>query len=331
MPQFHEYSTPLDEVVPARIIDSSTENAKFDPGQHMPAINTNKPQDTKPDIQLRGKYSYYLKNCIVYIISAILQYSVANGTLNLLTSFAGEEKGFATLVVVYVSSYMVILAPGLIKSLGCKTVIVIVNVGYLLFSIGNIKAEYYTLIPAAVFGGYSVGTVWVCGATYLNILGVSYAKNHKTTPNKMISYTNGISMFCFSSGTLMGNAISSLILLPIRENGVTKVTNATKECSLEPENLADNKFVYILRSTIIAMSIVSLILSVFFLDALKEEKIGQFKIKDLLTNIKNSLIDFKKALFHLNIAFVIPLLIADGIGIGFFPGTFSRVRKCACI
>ena len=73
---------------------------------------------------------------------------------------------------------MVIVAPGLIKSLGCKTVIVIVNIGYLLFSIGNIKVEYYTLIPAAVFGGYSVGTVWVCGATYLNILGVSYAQNH---------------------------------------------------------------------------------------------------------------------------------------------------------
>jgi len=125
-------------------------------------VITDKLKRTEVDYQRRrGKYSYYMKNCIVYIISAILQYSVANGTLNLLTSFAGEEKGFATLVVVYVSSYLVILAPGLIKSLGCscKPVIVIVNVGYLLFSIGSIKVEYYSLIPAAVFGRYSVG-VW---------------------------------------------------------------------------------------------------------------------------------------------------------------------------
>ena len=325
MPQFHVYSTALDDVVAARIIDSNTE---IDPRHHVLAINTNKPQDTKKDIQQRGKYSYYLKNCIVYIVSAILQYSVANGSLNLLTSLAGEEKGFATLIVLYVSSYLVILAPGLIKSLGCKPVIVIVNVGYLLFSIGSIKVEYYTLIPAAVFGGYSVGTVWVCGATYLNILGVSYAQNHKTTANKMISYTNGISNFCFCSGTLIGNAISSLILLPTRENGATRVANATEECSLEPENLAGNKFVYILRSTIIAMSIVGLILSVFFLDALKEEKIERFKITDLLTDIKESLINLMKAICSLNIVLVIPLLIANGINMGFFPGTFSRVRKC---
>ena len=318
MPQFHVYSTALDEVVAARIIDH------IDPGQYASA-NTDKHQD---DGQRRGKYSYYLKNCIVYIISAILQYSVANGSLNLLTSLAGEEKGFATLVVVYISAYMVVIAPGLIKSLGCKPVIVIVNVGYLLFSIGNIRVEYYSLIPAAVFGGYSVGTVWVCGATYLNILGVSYAQNHKTTANKMISYTNGISMFCFSSGTLIGNALSSLILLPTRENNVTRVANATEECALEPENLAENKFVYILRSTIIAMSIVGLILSIFFLDALKEEKIERFKVTDLSTNMKNSLIDFMKALRSLNIVLVIPLVIAVGIGIGFFPGTFSRVRKC---
>ena len=322
MPQFHSYSIAVDEVVAARIIDS-IENTKLHNAQSV--IITD--ELTREDGQRRGKYSYYLKNCIIYIISAILQYSVANGTLNLLTSLAGKEMGFATLVVVYVSSYMVILAPGSIKSLGCKTVIVIVNVGYLLFSIGNIKVEYYTLIPAAVFGGYSVGTVWVCGSTYLNILGVSYAQNHKTSANKMISYTNGISMFCFSSGMLLGSALASLILLPTREYDITRATNSSEECFIEPETLAESKFVYILRSTIIAMCIVSLILSVFFLDNLKEEKIERFKLTDLLTNTKNSLIDIMKVFCRIRIVLIMPLLIADGIGIGYLPGIFSRVRK----
>ena len=323
MSKFHTYSTTVCEVVATRIIEhTETHDAKSDLGQDaiFPAKSTKKVDHR------RGKYySYYMKNFAVYVVSAILQYSVANGTLNLLTSLAGEEKGFATLVVTYISSYMAIFAPGLIKSLGCKTVIVIVNTGYLIFSIGIFKFEYYTLIPAAVFGGYSVGTVWICGATYLNILGVSYAENHQTTANKMISYTNGISMFCFSGGFLIGNTISSLLLLPTRDNDVTMVSNATEECSLEPEKLAEDKFVYMFRSTIVLMSIVGLILSIFFLDTLKEEKTEPFRITGLLINTKNCLLEYRKALCHPNISLATPLSIAVGVGIAFFPGTFSRV------
>ena len=113
-------------VVAARIIES-TEGAKLNPESSPeynaePVVITDKLTRTEVDYQRRrGKYSYYMKNCIVYIISAILQYSVANGTLNLLTSFAGEEKGFATLV----RRRVCFLIPGntcIIKSLGCKPV-----------------------------------------------------------------------------------------------------------------------------------------------------------------------------------------------------------------
>jgi len=324
MPQFHVYSTTVDEVVAVRIIDSTdNEAAKFDSA---------KESNVRAGADRRGKYSYYMKNIAVYIVSAILQYAVANGTLNLLTSFAGEEKGFTTLVVTYISSYLSIFAPGMIKSLGCKTVIVMVNTGYLIFSIGNFKVDYYTLLPAAIFGGYSIGTVWICGATYLNLLGVSYAQSHRTTTaNKMISYTNGISMFCFSSGTLIGNAVSSLILLPTRESDVTRVANATEECSLRPENLVENKFVYILRGTITMMSVAGLVLSIFLLDALKEEKVERFKITSLLTNMKSSFMEYRKAWCQFNIALTTPLVISLGIGIAFFPGTFSRVNNVIAI
>ena len=338
MPQFHVYSTTIYEVVASSIIDSTEGNSSHISGESSIA-RAGKPTTThdvpfKPPAEeqldlgvdsRRGKYSYYMNNFIVYIVSAILQYSVTNGTLNLLTSLAGEEKGFATLIVTYIASYMAIFAPGLIKSLGCKAVIVIVNICYLIFSIGNFKVEYYTLIPAAIFGGYSIGTAWICGATYLNILGVSYAQNHRTTANKMISYTNGVSMFCFSSGCLFGSIISSLLLFPTRDDEAAMATNATEECSLEPENLAENKFVYIFRSTMVLMSIVGLILSIFFLDTLREEKIERFRILNLLTIVKNSLIETGKVWFHPNIGLVTPLLIAGGIGIAFFPGTFSRV------
>ena len=102
-------------------------------------------------------------------------------------------------------------------------------------------------------------------------------------------------------------------------------TNATEECSLEPENLAENKFVYIFRSTMLCMSIVGLILSIFFLDNLKEEKIEPFRLLSLSTNVKNSLKETGRAWCHPNIGLASPLFIAGGIGIAFFEGTFSRV------
>jgi len=265
---------------------------------------------------------------MVYIISAILQYASVNGMLSLLTSLAGEQKGFVTLVVTYVAGYLTVITPGLITSLGCKKVIVIVNIGYLLFSIGNFYTEYYTLLPASVFGGYSIVSVWVCGTTYLNTLGMNYAKTHKTTENKMISYTNGISLACFNSGMLVGNLVSSLLLLPTRNSDAIKPINATEQCSLEPENLSENQWVYFLRGTLTGMCVVALILSVFFLDDLKEEMVTRFSIIKLCMDIKENIIECGKVALHPNICLAIPWIIACGIAIAVFPGTFSRVSHC---
>ena len=212
MPQFHIYSTESSEVIAGRII-ASTEKE----------LDVGKVDYEKFSVEVRRARNSYMKNVLIYVITAILQYSVVNSSFSLMTSLAGERKGFAALVVSYASTMFAILTPGLIASLGCKAVIITVNIGYLILSIGNFTVEYYSLLPAAVFAGYSVGSVWICGATYLNLLGIGYAKYHKTTENKMISYTNGISMFCFSSGFLFGNTISSLLLSPTRDNEAVKV------------------------------------------------------------------------------------------------------------
>ena len=213
MPKFYAYSSTVLDLVASRMVEAGESD-----DADMTELNNRK-----------GKYSYFVKNAMVYIISAILQYASVNSILSVLTSLAGEQKGFVTLVVTYVAGYLTVITPGLITSLGCKKVIVIVNIGYLLFSIGNFYTEYYTLLPASVFGGYSIVSVWVCGTTYLNTLGMNYAKTHKTTENKMISYTNGISMACFSSGMLVGNLVSSSLLSPTRDNDAGKPVNTTEQ------------------------------------------------------------------------------------------------------
>ena len=317
MPQFHIYSSTVHELVAKRVA--------IDVG------GSNDVDDATLDNVRSSKY-YYLKNTIICVISAVLQYAAVNGTLSLVTSLAGERKGFAALFVTYVAGYLAIISPGLITSLGCKKVIVTVNIGYLVFSIGNFYTEYWTLLPAGVFGGYSIATVWVCVTTYLNTLGVSYAKTHRTTESKMISYTNGISMACFSSGILIGNLVSSLLLTPTRHDDVVKSVNSTEVCSLgQPENLSENRWVYFLRGTLTGMCVIALILSVFFLDNLKEEVITKFSITKLAVDVKENIVESGKAVLQPNVGLVIPWIIACGIGIAVFPGTFSRVSLCVCV
>jgi len=271
-----------------------------------------------------------LKNILLYWIAATLLYSVTNASFNVLTSLAGERKGFAALVVTYISTALAILTPGLMASLGCKAVI-IVSISYLLFSIGNFTVEYYSLLPGAVFGGFSVNSAWISGATYLNLLGINYAKYHKTTENKMISYTNGISMFCFCGTFLLGNTVSSLLLSPTRDNEAVKDVNSTEECSLEPENIAENVWVYAFRGTLTGMCILALILLIF-LDDVKDETVNdkKFGVKNLLRNVKETIHEFGKASCQLNIGLVIPITLAAGIGIGYIQGTFSRVSIAVC-
>ncbi|XP_065908966.1 protein unc-93 homolog A-like [Dysidea avara] len=315
MPQFHIYSTTSSEMIAGRIITSTEKE-----------LDVGKMDYKNFSVEVRRAKNSYIKNVLIYVITAVLQYSVANGSFSLMTSLAGERKGFAALVVTYISTMLAILTPGLIASLGCKAVIIMANIGYLIFSIGNFTVQYFTLLPAAVFAGYSVGSVWICGATYLNLLGMNYAKYHKTTENKMISYTNGISMFCFSSGFLFGNAVSSLLLSPTRDSDAVKVGNSTDECSLEPENIAENVWVYALRGTLTGMCILSLFLLIF-LDNVKDETVNckKFALKNLLTNITETVIEFGKGCMQLRIGLVLPIPIAAGIEIAYFPGTFSRV------
>ena len=294
MPKFHVYSSTIQEVIAERTMEAG----ERDNVDTVPRTVTGR----------TGKYSYYLKNTVIYIICAILQYATVNGTLTLVTSLAGEQKGFVTLVVTYVAGYLAIFSPGLITSLGCKKVIVLIIIGYLLFSIGNFYTEYYTLLPAGVFGGFSIASAWVCGSTYLNTLGVSYATTHKTTENKMISYTNGISNACFSTGMLLGNLVSSLLLLPTRDNDAVEVANSTEKCFLErPENLSENQWVYFLRGTLTGMCVTALILSVVFLDNLREEEVTKFSIKKMLMEVKENIIESGKSVLQPNIGLSLPL------------------------
>ena len=108
MPQFHIYSSTVHELVAKRVaIDIDGSNDADD-----------------ATLNVRSSKYYYLKNTIICVISAVLQYATVNGTLSLVTSLAGERKGFAALFVTYVAGYLAIISPGLITSLGCKKVIV---------------------------------------------------------------------------------------------------------------------------------------------------------------------------------------------------------------
>ena len=106
----------------------------------------------------------------------------------------------------------------------------------------------------------------------------------------MISFTNSIATFCIFSGMLIGNLAILLLLLPTRDHNEVKVTNASSDqCSLVPESLSENQWVYFLKSLLTGMCVIALILTVFFLDNMKEEMATKFSLVKLLMDIKKTM------------------------------------------
>jgi len=69
------------------------------------------------------------------------------------------------------------------------------------------------------------------------------------------------------------------------------------------------------------------LLLLIFLDNVKDESVNSrnFSVKNLLTDIKQTVIEFGKGSMQPKVGLVFPLLITAGIGIAYIPGTYSRV------
>jgi len=164
-----------------------------------------------PDIQIH----YFCKKFFLFCFSISFLFAAVYSSSNLLTTIAGKTLGFASLAVFsFVGVITTCFTPALVCSFGIRRILLVGNFSFVLFVAGQFYVSYFTLIPAAVFYGIASSMYWISGITYLNRLAINYATEYNTSPEKMLSFANGVAMTSYSGGVLLGNVLSSSILLP---------------------------------------------------------------------------------------------------------------------
>ncbi|XP_074898188.1 protein unc-93 homolog A isoform X2 [Buteo buteo] len=155
-----------------------------------------------------------LKNVLVISFGFLLLFTAYGGLQNLQSSLHSEEGlGVASLSVLYAALILssMFLPPILIKKLGCKWTIAGSMCCYIVFSLGNFYASWYTLIPTSVILGLGGAPLWSAKCTYLTIAGNSYAEKAEKNGKDIINQYFGVFFLIFQSSGIWGNLISSLI------------------------------------------------------------------------------------------------------------------------
>ena len=288
------------------------------------------PEDVS--VTMKDKYSYYYKNFVVCGFAIITGFGAVYSSGNLLTTFAGS-LGFASLAVsALIAFFTVFTVPALIQSIGTRRSLVLSFLSLLLFVAGQFYLSPYTIIPAVVFYGIGLALFWAGGAIYLSKLSVDYGTRCNISHEKMISFANGYLMACYSIAILLGNALSSSILLPsdLDEQSVM-VGNGSCNLRQTIEHIDPyNVHLMALRGVLLLSSCIAFIATLFFVDKVKGEDMT-FDIKSFLFELKKSNVGLLKACIkdkpYILLGF--PIAITSSLVQGYVYGSFPKVQLSA--
>jgi len=278
-----------------------------------------------------NKFRYYYKNFVLFSFSVTLSFAAVYSSSTLLTTIAGKTLGFASLAVFSFVGFMTTcLSPALIHSFGIRRILIVAKFSFSLYVAGQFYVSYFTLIPAAVFFGIAAAMYWISGITYLNKLAINYATEYNTSPEKMLSFANGVAMTSYFGGVLLGNVLSSSILLP---SGLDEqsVAIGNESCNLEQStDYIDpyNKYLMILRTVLLLCVLTAFIIVIFFLDDIKGEniKLSKSTFTKLLLEIQS----YSRELLYIvkkkrYVLFSFLLSVSGSAVEGFTIGSFPKV------
>ena len=278
-----------------------------------------------------SKFRYYCKNFVLLSFSTVFLFAAVYSSSNLLTTIAGKTLGFASLAVFSFVGFMATcLSPALVHSFGIRRMLVVANFSFVLFVAGQFYVSYFTLIPAAVFYGLAASMYWISGNTYLNKLAINYANEYDKSSEKMMSFANGIAMASYAGGVLLGNVISSSILLP---SGLDEQSVAIGNESCNLEQSTDhidpyNEYLMTLRGVLLLCALIAFIIVILFLDDIKGENTKEKQSNYVFINILLELQDCcrelrniirKKGYFLLCFPITMTTSVVEGFTIGSFP------------
>ena len=254
-----------------------------------------------------------------------------------------SDSGLATLAVE--NAFLVcsvVIAPGVIWLLGLRNTMLlscVLQVGYIA---SNYLRRYYTLIPGAVIGGFSLGILWVAANLYKSIMANTLACNTGAKPSVVVGKFGGVFYFFVSISLMIGNLISSALFFLSDEVNCghegtfvifDNISNMSQfpicSCDIESGIHETTRFVLIsIYAFADVLAIVLLVLTVSSIPRLVTDS-GTLRAR-IIRYFKTSIISIVRIHINTKASLLIPVFMLEGLQAGYYLGTFTTV-SCKCM
>ncbi|XP_011410250.1 PREDICTED: protein unc-93 homolog A-like [Amphimedon queenslandica] len=290
-----------------------------------------KQSETFQCLSLSPKAKTY-KNVLGAGLSFMLTMSGLVSLVSLQSSLNDAQGlGLATLAIMN-ASFLVsgLFASSIIRLLGTKYSIIFAFSLSLVYSLTNFYPEWYTLVPGALFFGFSEGPMFAAMNTHVTTIAIKYAPKLNENPDHLIAFFNGIITMFFKLSYLPGNLATTAILFSERSSSgadiiqspLSPVCNNTEVETLNPT------YVYILLSSFVTLAVSAIIIACLFVDhpgALRSNTPAvRFYLKDPVMATVRMILNWK-------ILSIFPMTLLSSFTAATLNGLLTKVYVSDCI
>ncbi|XP_074264202.1 UNC93-like protein 3 [Silene latifolia] len=174
-----------------------------------------------PNFPVKSVTTTHNRDVHVLSLAFLLVFSAYGAVQNLESTVNGEgDLGTISLGILYVS-FMVfsLFASLVVRKLGSKNSLMLGTTGYWLFTAANLMPNWYTMLPASVYMGFSASIIWVGQGTYLTSAACSHARDCNLHDGTVIGNFNGEFWGIYATHQVIGNLIALFLLKDGTEGG----------------------------------------------------------------------------------------------------------------
>lgn len=169
--------------------------------------------DDLKEIESAKLRSTYIKNLLVLSLGFMLVFT-SFCALRSLQSSINHDGGLGLAALSCMNATFAlgcVFATSIVQRVRPKRAIMLSLIGHLLFTVANVHATFYTLLPATAVIGFTMATLLVAQGTYLTSIAVTYAAVSGKKHDHIVSLFNGFFLFMLQIAQILGNLISSTV------------------------------------------------------------------------------------------------------------------------
>ena len=276
----------------------------------------------------------YYKN--VYMLSTVFLLVIGShyGLVGIQSSI-NSDLGLVTLAILNATFVVsIVIAPAVIWLLGIRSAMLAACVAQFLYIISNYLLSFYTMIPGAVIGGFSLGIIWITANLYISITASNLAKLISMKTTTIIGKFGGIFYMFIAISLMIGNCISSAFLFA-RDEGACTYSNITMVANITASAClceTDSGFQDVTRLFLVSiyglgdlLAIAVLLIGVSSLPRLVTDS-DELRAR-ILRYLKYSVLSIVQVNLSTKAGWLIPLFVLEGLEASYYLGAFTIVSN----